>query len=123
VNVAEKIVQAFVARKYCQESGDEEWATKWTETLENIEKNYLTRGSGFDSGTKIVDATDTEISLYTEFHHMDEDGFYTHWTRHRVIVRPTFSDLDVQVQGQAPEHTLEYMGEMMLHALTLPYEE
>ena len=39
----------------------------------------LPSGGGFDSGTKLVFADDSRIVFETEFHHMNDGGFYDGW--------------------------------------------
>ena len=47
-------------------------------------------GSGIDSGTKLdLDAnTGGKLVFNTDFHHMNEHGYYDGWSNHQVIVRP-----------------------------------
>lgn len=49
-------------------------------------------GSGFDSGTKLVEEECSSKALVftTSFHHMDEHGSYDGWTEHKVFARPDF---------------------------------
>lgn len=51
----------------------------------------LPSGSGFDAGTKLVFADDSRIVFETEFHHMNDGGFYDGWTKHKVTIRASLS--------------------------------
>lgn len=74
-------------------------------------RDYLPSGSGFDAGTSLLideshvsDRKATKsgqvLRFYTQFHHMDEHGSYSHWTEHNVDVRPQFEgEYDVRVGG------------------------
>ena len=56
---------------------------------EGIE-DQLPSGSGFDSGTKVVweESSRNKVVLETSYHHMNENGLYTHWTDHRITITP-----------------------------------
>lgn len=61
----------------------------------------LPRGSGFDMGTRLLTANDTKIVFLTNFHHMDENGFYDGWTEHRVTVTPSLmGGVAIRVTGR-----------------------
>ena len=64
-----------------------EWFDRWTERINDL-VDLLPSGSGIDTGTEIdLDrSTGEKIVLYLSFHHMN-DGFYSGWTDHTVIVR------------------------------------
>lgn len=78
------------ARKRCVGS-NVDWLTKHEETIERLVKQHLPHGSGFDCGTKIdLDASHSDkLVLTTEFHHMNENGYYDGWTEHTVTVTPS----------------------------------
>ena len=61
-------------------------------------------GSGWDNGTKIdLDKSDSEkLVFYGGFHHMDEDGYYTTWTKHTITVTPSLqNDIDIKIGGKS----------------------
>jgi hypothetical protein len=50
----------------------------------------LPHGSGFDNGVSLSSESEPEKLIFDfEFHHMDEYGFYTGWTSHRLVVTPS----------------------------------
>lgn len=81
------------ARLNCEETGNREWFQKHEERIEELVKNYMPSGSGFDCGTKIdLDkSTPEKLVFYTDFHHMNEVGYYDGWTEHRITVRPSLA--------------------------------
>jgi hypothetical protein len=67
-----------------------EWYERHNEDIEAAVKRYMPSGSGFDSGTTLdAESTAEKLVFNTSFHHMDQNGFYTTWTEHRVTVRPS----------------------------------
>jgi hypothetical protein len=67
------------------------WFSEWRNRAEMLCHDMLPRGSGFDQGTTIeMDRSSPDrIILDTAFHHMNENGMYTHWTFHEVIITPS----------------------------------
>lgn len=88
--------------------------------FEYVEKNFLPSGSGFDAGTTIDRSrtTETRIVFQTEYHHMNEHGFYTRWTVHLVVVTPTFRGVDVQVRGRDHNDIKDYIGDVFHEMMT-----
>jgi hypothetical protein len=86
--------------------------------MRQIERDFLPSGSGFDTGTRIsVASTPQKIFLNTDFHHMDETG-YTHWTTHRVTVRPEFLGINIKVSGPDTNNFKDFAIEIFETALT-----
>jgi hypothetical protein len=81
------------ARITCTERENQEWFEKHTESIEALVKEHMPSGSGFDTGTHIdFDASTPERLVFvTSFHHMDDNGGYTHWTDHIVRVKPSLA--------------------------------
>lgn len=93
----------LTAKSNCERSGNTEWLTKHTETLEALVQEFMPRGSGFDSGTKLDwSASHPEKLVFsTAFHHMDEHGYYDGWTEHTVTVTPSLSGTPrIRVSGR-----------------------
>lgn len=105
-------------------------AGKWSEfaddadsILADIERDILPSGSGFDSGTRIdrEESTAARIVLKTDFHHMNDGGFYDGWTQHRVILTPTFDGFDMRVTGKDKRQIKEYIGDTFHAVLNQEY--
>lgn len=85
-----------------------------------IVKQCLPSGSGFDDGTKIdwKESTPDRLSLIADFHHMSEHGQYDGWTCHRVIVSASLLfEIDIRVTGRDRNEIKEYIAECFHHAL------
>jgi hypothetical protein len=100
-----------------------EWFDRWTERINDL-VDLLPSGSGIDTGTEIdLDrSTGEKIVLYLSFHHMN-DGFYSGWTDHTVIVRPSFRGINVRISGRDRNGIKEYLAETYDYALTQEVEQ
>lgn len=56
-------------------------------------RKHAPSGSGFDTGTTLVieRCNASRLVFGTEFHHMNECGYYSGWSKHTVTCRATFS--------------------------------
>ena len=108
------LAQLLRAYNSCQASGNEH-AAQHKDTIEDIVKNHLPSGSGFDSGTKLdfdVSKPD-KLVLHADFHHMDDNGFYCGWSEHKVIVTPNLAfGIHVKVTGRDRRNIREYIGDV-----------
>ncbi len=86
---------------------------------------YLPSGSGFNNGTKFnVDkSTMDKLVFDTSFHHMDQHGYYTKWTEHRITVTPSFYGANIKVSGRNHNDIKEYIAECFDHVLSEPVGE
>ena len=58
-----------------------EYLDSKNEQMEDLVKNYLPSGSGFDGDISIDEkSTDEKIILRVEYHHLDINGFYDGWS-------------------------------------------
>jgi hypothetical protein len=86
----------------CVMTSNLESRMKHGEALQEIMKS-APEGSGIDSGTKLdVSESTTKRLLFTfGFHHMDDDGFYTHWTHHTLKVTPDLAyGINLSISGR-----------------------
>jgi hypothetical protein len=51
------------------------------------------------------------------------DGFYSGWTDHTVIVRPSFRGINVRISGRDRNGIKEYLAETYDYALTQEVEQ
>jgi hypothetical protein len=118
-----ELASTVAARKNCLSASandsQREWADKHEDTIERLVKQFMPRGSGFDSGTKIdLDRSHaSKLVFETAFHHMDENGFYDGWTEHTVTVTPSFQGFDVRVSGRNRNDIKEYISEQVHYCL------
>lgn len=109
------IANAVVAMRNCRASDNMDWFARWHERLKNIERNSLPSGSGLDNGTKIdlAESGSERIVLVTSFHHMNDHGFYTKWTEHKIIVKPCLlSGFTIRVTGRDHRDVKNYLAEL-----------
>lgn len=98
----------------------ENWFDSHTETIEELVKQHLPHGSGFDSGTKIdLDASHAEKLVFTtSFHHMNDGGFYDGWTDHTVTVTPSLAgEFHLRISGRNRNDIKEMMYQDFDYAL------
>jgi hypothetical protein len=123
----EAIYTALLARDNCRTPGfaRPEMAHTWDESLAHLATKLLPRGAGFDCGTRILGRTQngSGFILETEFHHMDDNGFYDGWTEHRITVRPSFvGGFDLTISGQNRDDVKGYIAEVFNAALMRPVD-
>ncbi len=89
--------------------------------IDNIARNYLPSGSGFDNGSRVnmEKSTPNRIIIDTAFHHMNENGYYDGWTEHSVIVAPSLVwGYEIRVTGRNRNEIKDYIAETFQHALS-----
>lgn len=121
--VYQQIASIAGAYHRCIKSNNE-YGQKHKWELERIEKEFLPRGSGIDSGTKIdLDNTnDDKITLICEFHHMDDNGMYCGWRTYKIKVIPAFSGFDLHITGRDPHHIKDYLYDLYNNDLDSEYK-
>lgn len=115
----------------CERSGNTEWELKHTERLEELCKNYLPSGSGFDNGTHVdvkMCAAD-KLQLHAGYHRMDENGMYDGWLDLKIVIRPAFNDFRLRVYGiqvnsdpGLREYVEDVFGEALMVDVPYAYE-
>ena len=99
-----------------------DWAE---ERLALIEREYLPSGSGIDAGCKILveESHKNRLVIQTEFHHMNEVGFYDGWTSHKVVVTPSLIyGFDLKITGRDKNGIKEYLTQLFVHALEQEFD-
>jgi hypothetical protein len=94
----------------------------WRFILLDVVLPALPSGSGIDNGTKFRPDLSCINTAYPKserlvfnvsFHHMNEHGYYTHWSDYTIRVFPTFlGGIDVKVQGSNYNGVREYLEEV-----------
>jgi hypothetical protein len=119
--VYQVIASLVVAIKNCARDGNEEWQRMHTERLYETVNRMMPSGSGFDTGTQldIEKSSDVKLVFHTNYHHMNDGGFYDGWTRHTVTVRPNLAlEIEIIVSGRNRNDIKEYIGDEFHNALT-----
>jgi hypothetical protein len=115
------LASSIQARATCKRTGNTEWFEKHSRTISQLVKNYMPRGSGWDSGTEIdLDRSHADkLVFYGSFHHMNENGMYDGWTEHTVTVTPSLVfDLNIRITGRNRNDIKEHLHEMFHFALS-----
>lgn len=106
------IVRTHAAIENCKRTGNTEWEDRHDERLRAI-MDRAPSGSGFDNGTKIEHVSSVNIVFSTAFHHMDEHGYYSGWTHHKVTVRACLSNgYRLSISGRNRNDIKRYMAEV-----------
>ena len=116
------LARANEACKRCLASGNTEWLARWQSHIDELIQ-LLPSGSGFDAGTKFDSAASTaqRLVFYTQFHHMDADGFYDGWTSHTVTLKPDLElDYRLHVSGRDRNDIKAYIADTFRECLDLP---
>ena len=99
---------------------------KYDRILQNLAKEFLPSGSGFDSGTLIdLERSNPEKLVFlTGFHHMSADGVYTKWTKHIVTVTPSLQyGITVTVSGRNYNDIKSHIHDSFYSALLATVEK
>lgn len=83
-------------------------------------RSYMPSGAGIDYGTTIdLDRSTSDKLVFTAlYHHMNHDGYYTHWSTYRVIAKASLvASLSVDVTGRGPTGLKDYLADTYREAL------
>lgn len=113
MKVYKALANTILARKNCKESGNKEWYDRHGDRIKKIMAGAPS-GSGFDDGTQLDKKSNSERLLFHfGYHHMDENGYYTHWTHHDVIVLGSLVfGFILQIRDAESEDDLDYFHEV-----------
>jgi hypothetical protein len=67
-------------------------------------------------------STPDKLVFNTSFHHMDENGYYTGWTDHNIIVTPTFGSFKIAITGKDRGGIKEYLHDVFDQVFTVAPE-
>lgn len=97
--------------------------TRNREEMEELVKEFMPSGSGFDAGTKL-DLDECrhghKLAFTTSFHHMGEHGTYDGWTEHKVTIFAIFGGFEIKVSGRDRNSIKDYIAEAFESALNSP---
>ena len=88
----QKIIQTTKALESCEEKGMIDAYDNHYKTLQNIHKNYLPSGSGFDGEMNIESATDSKLIIRFDWHILNDNGYYDGWLDLLLIMTPNLSN-------------------------------
>jgi len=118
--VYQQITSALDAMRRCVESGNSEWEIRHAERLDALIGANLPSGSGIDSGTSLeTSSTVNRLVFQADYHHMDDNGMYSGWSQHQVIVTPSLlHGFHIRVTGRDRNQVKDYIAETFHHALS-----
>lgn len=113
MKVYEALAQAVEGRT------DDKWAEIMEEKIYAIMKGAPS-GSGIDCGTKfILEKSGREKLVFaSDYHHMNEGGYYDGWTSHLVIVTYNLFGLNIRVTGRNRNDIKDYLSDLYYHWVT-----
>ena len=109
--VYQVIASTLDAKKRCAEKGNTGRHERHSERIAEIMQSAPS-GSGFNNGTKLLEdeSNINKLVFETGFHHMNDDGYYTKWTDHKVVVRPQLVfGLNLEISGKDYNLIKEYI--------------
>ncbi len=123
MKVYQRIAHCLQAIENCKRSGNQEWERRHAETLQEIERDYLPHGSGFDWGCKILEtSTPQRLAISCDWHKMNEGGFYCGRADFVAIVKPCLLfDFVVSIRGRDWNQVKDYVHSTMQHVLNEEY--
>ena len=106
------IAMKLQAMKNC-EKADNDWYDRHAADIESDMKSTAPDGSGFDNGTEMdySKCNAKRLVFKTSYHHM-EDGYYTKWSQHEVILTPSFDGFDMRITGRDKNMIKDYIGDV-----------
>lgn len=120
MTLAERIYRTLDARNNCIKTNNQTWFETHTERLEQL-TGLLPHGSGID-GTNQIDMEgfkpNQTFRIFGEYHHMNANGYYTHWSNFTVKVQASFYGPLVTATGGGDADTNDYLAEVFQYALT-----
>ena len=112
---------AVGAKLNCLKSGKTEWNEVWMDRIDDLVKNWLPRGAGYDNGTTLdLDkSTGEKLVFNTSFHHMNSNGYYTHWSDYTIIVTPSLvNGFNLTIKGRNINGIKDMMHDDFSNALS-----
>jgi len=113
------------AGKRCIEEKNDEWSIKHLDRISKLVEDHMPSGSGFNNGTEIdlYKSSTNKLVFYTNFQHMDDNGFYAGWTHHTITVKPEFGNINIHVSGKNKNNIKDHIHSEFSFALMEEIEE
>ena len=114
------IATALASLYYCREHGTPDSAELWEDKIKRILET-APHGSGIDGdGVMLSDESKPDrLVFHFDFHHLNDVGFYTHWSTYKVIVKPSLAfGYTLRIVGENRNGIKDYFGELFDHWLS-----
>ena len=125
MKVYQRIASLIAARLNCEKSNNHEWFEKHEERLNDIARNILPSGSGFDSGT-VIDLEESgpeRVVLRTDFHHMNDSGMYDGWSEHAISITSSLQfGFTLRITGKDRNDIKDYIYQVFEQVLNEEYD-
>ena len=120
-----KLYQALARTLGAIPHANAEWRETHEARLEAWTREHFPSGSGFDAGCKLLDeSTPERLVISADFHHMNEQGFYCGWSKHKIIVIPCLRfGYQFRITGRDTRQIKEYISDVFHSILTIDVEE
>lgn len=107
------IAERLQAMRSCEKHNNAVWYYKHRDILME-ECDSLPHGSGLDSGVTIdlLNSKPDKLVFLAEFHHLNNDGYYSGWTFHKIIATPTFSGFALRITGKDTNGIKAYLYDL-----------
>lgn len=114
------IARSAIAAANAGASQNWEWRDRHNIRIEQLVKQFMPSGSGFDGGTHFDHnkSHHERLVFVTSYHHMNTHGFYEGWSHHTVIVTPAFDGFNLRVTGRDRNGIKEYIAETFHYCLS-----
>jgi hypothetical protein len=101
----QELASSFIAYNNCVASNNTEWQEKHYEVIQNL-ISKLPHGSGIDGKTELnfEKSKSNKLIINSEFHVMDENGFYEGWINFSLIITPSWNGIDISIKGNFGKH-------------------
>lgn len=125
----QELANRIDARNRCYATGNE-WWKKHDEVIDQL-IDLLPHGSGIDGTTKLLldeckpyDKPVKRIVIASEYHAMNDVGYYDGWYDFKLIIVPVFSGIDVRITGAFGKYSdvKDYLFDTFYYALTSDIE-
>ncbi len=120
-----QFAQLLSAMNNCRKSENDIFLSIHEESLITLADDFLPSGSGIDNGVEFNFSESTPEKLVFEFgyHHMNEDGYYTHWSCWKMTITPSLQfeyDMDIvsTSKDQSDDSIIDYLHDTFDHALS-----
>ena len=101
----QELASSFIAYNNCIASNNTEWEEKHYDKILNL-IDSLPHGSGIDGKTELDfnKSNNNKLVINSEFHVMDENGYYDGWINFSLTVEPSWNGVDISIKGNFGKH-------------------
>jgi hypothetical protein len=100
MKIYQQLSSSFQAYNNCLKSNNTEWEEKHYDKILTL-IDQLPHGSGIDGKTELdfEKSNNNKLVINSEFHHMDENGYYDGWINFSLTIEPGWDGVDITIKG------------------------